>query len=267
MRVIVRGSGRWSPDLREDGRARRVARRRHPKVHSQAVEETFDLLPLLTVAPVMLIDADADEKHGEVGATENENDPTWVAIWERSQRNKATIEMRSRTSNRMAPAAYRGPRGVFLQRAFHCSNPWGEENGEQMYMHDMEWERVESSIESRPMKRELARWIRLVRLEEAQQALDIRRYDAHDAVLKYAGSTRTVKARSVSMGVANGRNTMDMTDYMPFDEFGRYDVDVYSLEVPGLIEGYRPWRERCPPTAHRVGRERAAGRQKLFASV
>ena len=90
------------------------------------------------------------------------------------------------------------------------------------------------------MKRELARWIRLVRLEEAQQALDIRRYDAHDAVLKYAGSTRTVKARSVPMGVDNRRNTMDMTDYMPFDEFGRYDVDVYSLEVPGLIEGYPP---------------------------
>ena len=80
----------------------------------------------------------------------------------------------------------------------------------------------------------------MVRLEEAQQALDIRRYDAHDAVLKYAGSTRTVKARSVSMGVANGRNTMDMTNHMPFDKFGRYDVDVYSLEVPGLIEGYPP---------------------------
>lgn len=214
-----------------------------PKFVPKRLREAFDSLPLLTVAPVTLIDDDADEKHmAEVGATlgENENDPTWVAIWERSQRNKATIEMRSRTSNRMAPAAYRGPRGVFLQRAFHCSNPWGEENGEQMYMHDMEWERVESSIESRPMKRELARWIRLVRLEEAQQALDIRRYDAHDAVLKYAGSTRTVKARSVSMGVANGRNTMDMTNHMPFDKFGRYDVDVYSLEVPGLIEGYPP---------------------------
>ena len=210
-----------------------------PKFVPKRLREAFDCLPLLTVAPVTLIDADADEKHmDEVGATENDNDPQWVAIWERSQRNKATIEMRR--TNRMAPAAYRGPRGVFLQRAFHCSNPWGEENGEQIYMHDMEWERVESSIESRPMKRELARWIRLVRLEEAQQALDIRRYDAHNAVLKYAGSTRTVKARSVPMGVHNTRNTMDVTDHMPFDTFGRYDVDVYSLEVPGLIEGYPP---------------------------
>ena len=212
-----------------------------PKFVPKRLREAFDSLPLLTVAPVTLIDDDADEKHmTEVGAAlgENENDPQWVAIWERSQRNKATIEMRR--TNRMAPAAYRGPRGVFLQRAFHCSNPWGEENGEQMYMHDMEWERVESSIEKRPMKRELARWIRLVRLEEAQQALDIRRYDAHNAVLKYAGSTRTVKARSVSMGVHKTRNTMDVTDHMPFDTFGRYDVDVYSLEVPGLIEGYPP---------------------------
>ena len=210
-----------------------------PKFVPKRLREAFDSLPLLTVAPVTLIDADADEMHmTEVGATENDNDPQWVAIWERSQRNKATIEMRR--TNRMAPAAYRGPRGVFLQRAFHCSNPWGEENGEQMYMHDTEWERVESSIEKRPMKRELARWIRLVRLEEAQQALDIRRYDAHNAVLKYAGSTRTVKARSVPMGVHKTRNTMDVTDHMPFDTFGRYDVDVYSLEVPGLIEGYPP---------------------------
>ena len=70
-------------------------------------------------------------------ATEKEKDPQWVAMWERSQQNKATIEMRR--SNRMAPAAYRGPRGVLLQRAFRCSNPWGKETGEQIYMHDMEW--------------------------------------------------------------------------------------------------------------------------------
>ena len=109
-----------------------------PKFIPKRLRETFDSLPLITVAPVMLIDADADEKHAdEVGATEKEKDPQWVAMWERSQQNKATIEMRR--SNRMAPAAYRGPRGVLLQRAFHCSNPWGEETGEQIYMHDMEW--------------------------------------------------------------------------------------------------------------------------------
>ena len=85
-------------------------------------------------------------------------------------------------------------------------------------------------------------WIRLVRLEEAQQALDIRRYDAHNGV-KIRREHAHSKARSVPMGVDNRRNTMDMTDYMPFDEFDRYDVDVYSLEEFGSLEDTRPWRE------------------------
>ena len=170
-----------------------------PKFVPKRLGEAFDTLPLLTIAPVTLVDDDIDAAHRAEAGTD-ENDETMTAAWEKFQRTKAASEMV--WSSRLAPAAYRGPRGVFLQRRFLFVNPWGEENSAQIYQNDAVWERVESSIAKRanmmkPMKTALARWTRLVRLEEAQQALDIRRYDAHNAVLTYTGPMRTVKARKV----------------------------------------------------------------------
>ena len=215
-----------------------------PKFVPKRLGEAFDTLPLLTIAPVTLVDDDIDAAHRAEAGTD-ENDETMTAAWEKFQRTKAASEMV--WSSRLAPAAYRGPRGVFLQRRFLFVDPWGEENSAQIYQNDAVWERVESSIAKRAnlmkqMKTALARWTRLVRLEEAQQALDIRRYDAHSAVLTYTGPMRTVKARKVPITGTTVSPVIQakVVNRGSSDNYDRYDVDVYSLEVPGLIEGYPP---------------------------
>ena len=63
-----------------------------PKFVPKRLAEAFDTLPLLTIAPVTLVDDDIDAAHrAEVGT--DENDETMTAAWEKFQRTKAASEM------------------------------------------------------------------------------------------------------------------------------------------------------------------------------
>ena len=79
---------------------------------------------------------------------------------------------------------------------------------------------------------ELVRWGRLLRVEEAQQAADIRRYDLHDAPLTHTG--QTVPALGWPTSLEGGATMRSMLT-----------VETYKLEVPGLIEGFPPMAGRC----------------------
>jgi hypothetical protein len=114
---------------------------------------------------------------------------------------------------------------VFLPRQFWALDQWGRAGRYWNYTQDTEWDDVEAYFvavaniaaaaaptlrEATASSSELVRWARLLRVEEAQQASDIRRYDLHDAPFTLV---------SGSVEALGGL------------------VDTYRLEVPGLIEG------------------------------
>ena len=168
-----------------------------PKFVPQRLLEAFDNLPHVIVQP-----------------------PRW------SQGSNADTHV-------VAPAAYQGPRGVYFPRTFcYATNDMktpgmagamevdtNHYNG--TYTLDMEWDAVENCIDSAfgdtATASTLRRWTRLCRVEEAQQARDIQRYDLHDVELKWT-----------SLSYVSGSNEVD-----------KY-ADTYRFEVPGLIEGFPP---------------------------
>ena len=103
------------------------------------------------------------------------------------------------------PAAYAGPDGALVPRSFFRVTQDGAREGPTAFEDASQWQFS---------SREVTRWARALAVEERRQALDIRRYDMHDAVFVFAGRT-------------------------PRPQPGLH-YDTYALDVPGLLEGYPP---------------------------
>lgn len=141
-------------------------------------------------------------------------------------------------------------------RQFWAMDQWGMAGQYFNYALDTEWDAVEDCVVANsrgggggrehagvraevavPMAPaaaypELVRWGRLLRVEEAQQAADIRRYDLHDAPLTHTGQTVPALGWPKSLEVGATMRSM-------------LTVETYKLEVPGLIEGFPPMAGRC----------------------
>ena len=103
------------------------------------------------------------------------------------------------------PAAYLGPDGALVPRVFFRVAQDGAREGPTAFEDAAQWKFASRAVR---------KWARALAVEERRQALDIRRYDMHDAVFVFAG--RTPRARP-----------------------GQH-YDTYALDVPGLLEGYPP---------------------------
>ena len=163
-----------------------------PKFVPKRLREAFDELPRALVSPPAYLLGFV----GEPDAAEQQT-PHGVS---RFMRIHPSV-----VASVCTPAAYLGPDGVLVPRAFFRVTQDGAREGAVTFEDAAQWRFASQAV---------TRWARLLAVEERRQALDIRRYDLHDAVFVFAG--RTPRA-------------------LPGQHY-----DTYALDVPGLLEGYPP---------------------------
>ena len=175
-----------------------------PKFVPKRLREAFDELPRALVSPpahLLGFDSEPDPFAGVApqSASSLESDSSSPTL-ERFMSVHPSVLASAST-----PAAYLGPDGALCPRAFFRVTQDGAREGAVAFEDAAQW-RFSSPI--------VAKWARTIAVEERRQALDIRRYDLHDAVFAFAG--RTPRA-------------------LPGQHY-----DTYALDVPGLLEGYPP---------------------------
>ena len=175
-----------------------------PKFVPKRLREAFDELPRALVSPpahLLGFDSEPDPFAGVApqSASSLESDSSSPTL-ERIMSVHPSVLASAST-----PAAYLGPDGALCPRAFFRVTQDGAREGAVAFEDAAQW-RFSSPI--------VAKWARTIAVEERRQALDIRRYDLHDAVFAFAG--RTPRA-------------------LPGQHY-----DTYALDVPGLLEAYPP---------------------------
>jgi hypothetical protein len=139
-----------------------------PKFVPKRLREAFDELPRALVSPPAYLLGFVGEPDG---AAPEQQTPHGVS---RFMRIHPSV-----VASVCTPAAYLGPDGVLVPRAFFRVTQDGAREGAVPFEDAAQWRFASETV---------TRWARLLAVEERRQALDIRRYDLHDAVFVFRGA-------------------------------------------------------------------------------